>query len=252
MFLIKLRTVAATIITVAVLAAGGHSLLSKAPAARPQPNLDQLRAELGASAPVAEGQREASPETGPPPQDLAWIDVPLPERLQIIEQLAAQSRGNYDKIATWQGSYSYVLRQYLDEQFVAQLQAGAGLLPGKAAPQPKPEPLMQEFDSVLTFAIDTGTDSTYRDIETSRMRFLKVGTDEEVKIANVAAADHRSIVTPNVYLFFHPKERSTSSLSAQSSAGSNEETRRSLPRRRGPDARRRHARSARLLQVRSR
>ncbi len=34
---------------------------------------------------------------------------------------------------------------------------------------------MQEFDSVLTFAIDFGSNCIYRDIETSRMRFLKVG-----------------------------------------------------------------------------
>jgi RNA polymerase sigma factor (sigma-70 family) len=208
MFLIKLRTVAATIITLAALAAGGHALFSSAPAPGPQPNLDQLRAELGADLPGVEGQREASPETDPPPQGLAWIDVPLPDRLQVIEQLAAQSRGNYAKIATWQGSYSYLLRQYLDEQFVAQLQAGAG----KAAPPGKPQPLMQEFDSVLTFAIDAGSDSIYRDIVTSRMRFLRIGTDEEVKIPNVGAADHRSIVTPEVYLFFHPKERATSSF----------------------------------------
>jgi RNA polymerase sigma factor (sigma-70 family) len=208
MFLIKLRTVAATIITLAALAVGARSLLSKAPAPRPQPNLDQVRAELGASAPNAEPQREPSPETGPPPQDLAWIDVPLPERLQIVEQLAAQSRGNFARIATWQGSYSYLLRQYLDEQFVAQLRAGAA----NGVPKGTRQPLIQEFDSVLKFAIDAGSDSIYRDIETSRMRFLGVGTDEEVKIANVGAPDHRSIVTPTVYLFFHPKERATSSF----------------------------------------
>jgi len=39
-------------------------------------------------------------------------------------------------------------------------------------------------------------------METSRLRFLKVGTDEEVKVPNVGPSDHRSIVTPEFYLFF--------------------------------------------------
>jgi hypothetical protein len=46
------------------------------------------------------------------------------------------------------------LRQYLNDQFVAQLLGGAGPLGGKPAPQGKSEPLMHEFNSVLTFADD--------------------------------------------------------------------------------------------------
>jgi hypothetical protein len=65
------------------------------------------------------------------PRCLACTDVALPERRQVIEQLAAQSKGNYDKIETWHGSYSYILRQYLDQQFVAQFLAGATSLGGK-------------------------------------------------------------------------------------------------------------------------
>ncbi len=205
MFLIKMRTVAASIITIAALAVGAGSMLQETPAPRPQPNLDRIRAELGARPAGVAAQPEAPPETGPPPQDLTWTDIPPAERLRVLEQLAAQSRGNYEKVKTWQGIYSYVLRQYLDERFVAETLPGA-----RPAPAGKVEPLMQEFDSVMTFAIDIGADAIYRDLETSRMRFLRVGTDEEVKIPNVGPADHRSIVTPEVYLVFNPKERSTS------------------------------------------
>jgi RNA polymerase sigma factor (sigma-70 family) len=192
MFFIKLRTVAVTVVTLAALAAGAHALLPPTP--RPQPNLDLIRAELGAEPPASSGQREAPAETDPPPPNLIWTDVAPPDRQQIVEQLAAQSKGNYERIRTWQGSYAYVLRQYLDNNFVAQL------LPAKNTPQGKNQPLMQEFDSVLKFVIDAGSDSIYRDIETSRMRFLKVGTDEEVKVPNVGAPDHRSIVTPELFL----------------------------------------------------
>ncbi len=71
---------------------------------------------------------------------------------------------------------------------------------------------MQEFDSVLKFATDVDSDAIYREIETRRMRFLKLSTDEEVKIPNVGTADHRSIVTRNFYLYFQPKERATSAF----------------------------------------
>ena len=144
-------------------------MLQEATAPRLQPNLDQVRAEPGARGAGGAGQRTALPETGPPPQDLTWTDVAPAEKLRVIEQLAAQSRGNYEKIKTWRGVYAYVLRQRLDEPFVAQLLAGAQLTARGGWPIAKAEPLMQEFDSVLTFAFDAGSNSLYRDIETSRI-----------------------------------------------------------------------------------
>ncbi len=44
------------------------------------------------------------------------------------------------------------------------------------------------------------------------MRFLKVGSDEEVKIPNLGADDHRSILTPDRYLVFRPNDRATSAF----------------------------------------
>src|SRR5262249_36867704 len=124
MFLFKLRTVAATLIAVAALAAGAHSLQQEAPAPRPQPDLHQTRPGLAAPPAGAEARREPPPETGPPPQDLKWTDLAPAETLPTIEQLAAQSKGNYEKIKTWRGAYAYVSRQRLDERFVAQFLAG--------------------------------------------------------------------------------------------------------------------------------
>jgi hypothetical protein len=212
MVLIKLRTIATALITFAALASGSLALPRQAPAPRPQPDLDQIRADLGAQGAGGAGRREAPRETGPPPKDLTWTDIAPAGRLRVIELLAAQLRGNYEKIKTWQGAYSYVLRQYLDERFVAQLLAAARLPAHQSPPQGKAEALIQEFDSVLTFAIDVGSDAIDRDTETSRMRFLKVGTGEGVKVPNVGPPDHRSIVTPGRYLVFRPKERATSAF----------------------------------------
>ena len=212
MFLIKFRTAAAILIALTALAAGSQSLLLRVQAPRLEPNLERIRAELGAQNADAGGPSKVPAETGKPPKNMTWIDVAPADRLHVIEQLATQSKGNYEKIKTWQGAYSYVLREYQDEKFVAMLLANAYALANRPGPKDKSGPLIQEVDSVLTFAIDTGKSSIYRDTETNRMRFLKAGTDEEVKIPNVGPPDHRSIVTPESYLYFLPKERATSSF----------------------------------------
>ena len=69
------------------------------------------------------------------PRISTWIDVAPADRLRVIEQLAAQSKGNYEKIKTWQGAYSYVLRQYLDEKFVASFLPAHTPSPSKPGPQ---------------------------------------------------------------------------------------------------------------------
>jgi RNA polymerase sigma factor (sigma-70 family) len=212
MFLIKFRMVAANLIVLTALAAGAPFFLFKGEDPRPEVNLEQIRAELGAQDGRSSGQAKAPVETGPPPGDLKWTDVAPADRLRIIERLAAQSRGNYEKIKTWRGVYDYVLRENLEEKFVAQVLAGAFALASKSAPQGRTGPLLQEFESVLTFAIDIHKDSIYRDIETKRMRFLKTGTDEEIKVPNVGPPDHRSIVTPESYFYFHPKDRATTAF----------------------------------------
>jgi RNA polymerase sigma factor (sigma-70 family) len=210
MFLVKLRIVAAALITIGVLAAGAQALRQEAPAPVPPPNLDQVRAELGAA---AGGPGKPAPEANSPvPGDLTWTDIAPDERLSVMALLAAQAKGNYGKIKTWQGVYSYVLRQHLNEGFVAQLRAGIQPEGRRPAAPEKAEALLQEFDQVLTFAVDLGADALYRDIETNRMRFFKLGTSDEVQIPNVGADDHRSIVTPELYLVFRPKEQATSAF----------------------------------------
>ena len=104
MFLIKLRTVAATIITIAVLAAGDRSLLQTARAQGPPPNLDQIRAELGAQGAEAQASSRHPRKTTLLLRTWPGPTSPRPSSQRVIEQLAAQSKANYEKIKTWQGS----------------------------------------------------------------------------------------------------------------------------------------------------
>jgi len=196
----KLRTVAAIILATTVLAAGAQTLLRERVAPAVPADLNPIRAALGATADALPDGRDPKAETPSPPQDLVWKDLPPAEALGVMESLAVLARGNYEKIMTWKGSYSYVQHQYLSPQSVGQF----------ASRSVKTEPLMQEFESVLKFAVDAKEDALYRDVETSRMRFLKLGSDEEVRIPGTAAIDHRSVTTPDDYLTFLPKERATS------------------------------------------
>jgi RNA polymerase sigma factor (sigma-70 family) len=211
MFLIKLKAVAAAVITIAALGAGAGAMLQEAPAPQPKSDPEQVRAEPEAQGVGKTARPEPAPEMGPPPKDLVWTAIPQAEWPRILGQLATQTKDNYEKIKRWRGTYSYIVRENLSDQFVAQFLPGAQPA-GKAAPLAKAEPLIQEFDRVLKFAIDLGSDSIYQDVETRRMRFLKIGTDEEVKIPNVGPPDHRWILTPDRYLVFNPKERATSAF----------------------------------------
>ncbi|QEH37761.1 ECF RNA polymerase sigma factor SigW [Aquisphaera giovannonii] len=205
MILTKLRMTLGVIAALAAVIAGARPWLRGAPAPLPPPDLPRIRHELGATE-IAEAPRpRPAAEAVPPWRGLAWAEVAPDEMQGILQRLAEQSRGNYEKIRTWKGSYAVVVRKYLDENFVSQL-------PPAARGGKHRGPLIQEFDRTLAFAFDPAADSLYRDLETSRMRFLVPGTHDEVTIPNVGARDHRSILTPTTYLDFDPKERATSSF----------------------------------------
>ncbi|HEV3122565.1 MAG TPA: RNA polymerase sigma factor, partial [Isosphaeraceae bacterium] len=205
MLLTKIRIVAATLIAIAALSTGAWSYLQTASASQTQPNQDPIRVAKASQAASAPDNRQPGPD-GPIPKSLPWAEVAPGERLRILELLASQSKQNYERIKTWKGTYSYILRQYLDERFVAQAFAGQIAPPGKAGA------LMQELRSTMKFAIDINKQAIFRDIETSKMRFLKAGTEEWVSVRNLAPPDHRSIVTPEYYLTFHPNDFATTAF----------------------------------------
>src|SRR5262249_35169795 len=150
------------------------------------------------------GPSAAVSQTSPPPQDLAWNDLAPAESLRVVEELAAHSKTNYEKIKTWRGAYSYVLREYLSEQFAGPLLLDAQAGSAQPAKREKPGALIKESTSVVRFALDVDLDSIYRDIQTSRMRFLSARSGAEVKIPNVGPDDHRSIITKTAYFHFAP------------------------------------------------
>ena len=67
--------------------------------------------------------------------------------------LAARAKANFEKIKTWKGSYRLLQRDLLDQKFLASF---------PMAPK-KVEPLIQEFDFTMSFALDTASGNIYRE-----------------------------------------------------------------------------------------
>jgi hypothetical protein len=143
-----------------------------------------------------------------PPFDEGFISVPgnwrqigVPASTEVLDMVADQTQGNYEKLRTWQGDYRVHMRQYLPNP-----PGGATKeLLSKRQASDKLSQLWQEFDFTLRFAIDMESDSIYRSKETKTMLFVKDGSNETVTIPNVGPADERSVVTAEHYLHFDPK-----------------------------------------------
>jgi hypothetical protein len=140
------------------------------------------------------------------PKGLRWTDVEPAKRAEILELLAVQSKGNYEKIKTWKASYSYRTRNYFSEQYVSEV------FVGQYAPSEKTKGLIQECDVLAKAAIDMGSSSIFRERETKRLRFFNPATNREVKVADVGGPEGRSVITVDKYIDFNPKNTITASV----------------------------------------
>lgn len=190
MFLTKIRTAALALVATAALAAAGAQALLQEPAA-PTPPIKPTAVRT-APGPPPDGRRPGA-DSPPPPLELAWNDLPQAEAVRVLENLSAVTRANHDKITTWKGTYSFLLKQ---DPF-GSVKVGE----------------TREFvDSVFRFAVDAGKEALYRDIEIRRTGFLKAGANE---LKGPAAptpwgVDRRSVITPEFQLIFRPRVRTTS------------------------------------------
>jgi hypothetical protein len=130
------------------------------------------------------------------PED--WKELAPPARPEVLQRIAEQTRGNHEKIRTWQGTYACRVRQYLSEgpaldQF------------RKAFPEREVSALWQETEFAMHFAVDMASGSVYRSQETSATRWIPEGSDEPLEIPDYEPVDRRSVVTAEHYLDFDPK-----------------------------------------------
>lgn len=128
------------------------------------------------------------------PED--WVRVAPSDRATVLEMIADQTQGNYERIRSWKGTYHVRLRQLHPAEIVQAITGGA--IDGSSG-------LWQELDFTMRFAIDMASGSIYRSKETEEMRWVRAGSNEVVTVPNAMPADERSVVTVEHYLRFDPK-----------------------------------------------
>jgi RNA polymerase sigma factor (sigma-70 family) len=205
MMLTKLGITAAAVTMGAALAAGAGALWQRGPAGRTEAAQakDVSRPASAPSALVANiGKVRALLAPGVVPDDLKWTAISPDRRLETIDFLAAQTRANYERIKTWQGTCSYKIRNRLNgNQLPPRFKNGL--------PVQNPGPLIQQTDGRIDFAIDMASGSIYRDQRTSAINFFKPGTNETEDIPGFDMNDVRSILTKDQYISFRPNEQAT-------------------------------------------
>lgn len=131
-------------------------------------------------------------------KDNDWKEMGHSERVEVMKMIIAQTKGNYERIRTWEGTYKVRMEQYLSQAYAAEL-----LKENRKGRQAAP--VMQTFDYPLQFAVDMKTDSIYRSTENTEMAFFEIGSKKAIKIPSLGAVNERSVVTPEHYLHFPPK-----------------------------------------------
>ena len=194
MFFTKLKLAAAAIVTIAALATGAGVAIQNLSEPGPEAIVAARGPSSAAQPPKDLKKYPALRDSTVVPKDLTWSEVPPAEWVQVLHMLATRAKTNFEKVKTWKGSYRLLQRDLLDRKFLAHF---------PLAPK-KVEPLIQEFDFKVNFALDTASGSIYRERESRNLRYLRPGTDEPA-IGPPMGPDIRSIVTADQSLEFDPE-----------------------------------------------
>jgi len=129
------------------------------------------------------------------PGDSDWHPVPQSSVPAILQMLADQSNGNYERIRTWQGICRVDLRELRSREYVAERFHDS---------IDEIQPLIKHSVFVVRVAIDFPSNSIYRSKETKLTEFVGEESGELVKIAGFVPADENSTVTSEHYLHLPP------------------------------------------------
>jgi hypothetical protein len=139
-------------------------------------------------------------------------DEGLAEKAAVVRMLSQQTKANYDKIDTWEGSYSY-REQWQVEGEAAKVFCDAAQI----NPSANQLPLTSVSSLMATFAIDFANDSLFSTFEADRPAEVRLRTGELLRGAHGVATDPHvvatnviSIITPEHYLSFMPTVNHTS------------------------------------------
>lgn len=154
--------------------------------------------------PAASTAASASgPEKGSQP-DLAlpapdqWKEIQeVPARVEVLRFLAAQARGNYERIRTWQASYRF---RHLGPVSQAVLQPPGGHNP----PKPAGSAVVCERHFLVDFVVDQSRNAIYKDKRATKYEFRDARSGQPLKLPWLSVSTGRTILTPDEWLEFSP------------------------------------------------
>jgi len=128
-----------------------------------------------------------------------WKRVAKAESVETLQFLADQTRGNYERIRTWKGTYQVYTMQHasVDPGLFATTQQVTGTSPI----------VRQEFRYTARFILDASRNSVYWQKTTQAMHFFESDTDKVLSVKNVSPSDGTFVVTPEHFLEFSPNTR---------------------------------------------
>jgi hypothetical protein len=145
------------------------------------------------------GEPPPSSLTSPVPSSLSWAKVAPTEMGAILEFLTVQTKGNYERIHTFQATYEINNENYLSALTVKKLF-------GEKLPKGDVPALIEHWEATLKVAIDMNSGNIFRQNDSTRFVLLTTNSREPFVIPQYHLTDNYSIVTSEDYKYFLPKE----------------------------------------------
>ena len=115
---------------------------------------------------------------------LAWQEIPSSDMTSVIQLLSAQTRSNYEKIRTWQGTIHRKFSMDLSKSQAIDNKASLANTP-----------VQEVHQKTLHFVIDLLSDKRFVSIEDSQVSWIERRTGRLIPVENRSVVDERLIHT---------------------------------------------------------
>ena len=124
--------------------------------------------------------------------------VPVANPVETLKMVGAQARGNYERIKTWQGEYSFQDKEFQEGEQARSFGAALGIT--------VPSRYVKVSEGSFSFDIDQKSDSIFLNFQASKIFIETLASKEKKQIEKKACEpylDSRiSVLTPEDYCYF--------------------------------------------------
>ncbi len=139
-----------------------------------------------------------------PPKNVDWTPVAKEDRLEVLQFLSLQVKQNYESIDTWSGTYKYQDKLRLSPELISQALERIDDL--KLENYDGASALRRLENGVVRFSMDRESDSLNTSLEALDQKVRDLVNDVDIAWP-IDLAFQRSVITPEHYLHFEPRER---------------------------------------------